>query len=1092
MGKKRPASPTAEYTIAKRQKADAAPRGRPRTRSSMVVREPTPERESAEESSPEEEAPTMDEESAREESPVRAESPVVEESSSEEESPAVKRRLVGVKRKFTERSPSSDPPATIMLGPHQGKPYILVPRLPRGYPSNAPTSEAPAAKAPIAADPNTKAKAAAAAPNSPPVHAAKAASAKPAPAKAAATKAATAKKSSPKLSKVGGAAAKARHAKAQKPKETVNTSSTEPSRKRQRLEAEDAIDQVKTDEEGHEYHPTFGLDLELPVHRYKFFDFVYYSNVAPTPGNPGAVETLTMWWPPKAKEFRSVPAGHVVPIRARNQCDRATRFLADFGLPWGPRQGDHTDGDESEEVFEDQGRGKKDGGDENANTMKKVDNGKRVQVREAEQAISRVRHQGLYADEEQSVGEAKKKPIDKGKGKQREVDIDDDYRPARREEKEAAVGVEVEDGVPVHQKIANRGGRPSNAYRDDCSNLTVFYETSLVEIVEKHNRKMGTVQKDVGYVPVQSEHRAPSLWVAYEKVYSQEHPKPANQSIGDYIKECSVAYAWHLGTLRDEELAAWRVELFAKAAKLNQQAPKKSIGSRLAAAEKLVYECIHGITAEDPEIQIFAGMTYVGDDHAGLQFPGKCMLSSTLLVNAVSKCALPVNQLLNRATGLTRGEFAASRINSSVNDQKTGVVLSTKVMGASTTARVAKVSTAAKATDVAGAVIIDGVQLTPEALGRKWALHEFNRFAPGRANFPWRTLCNLAVKHQFYVIWPSSVDIFPGGPGFTVGALVARNWVSLVAGMQAKDFKEGADTSHLRFRLDYWTEDQVDCNRSSEEYYKIPLVVSDIGTVLVTIQDNLTQGLLVAEAAAKVKASSHNPPQPSVRSSHTSTSFVAKPNIPSTRPLSPMAVSSSHHVSLRQPDFIEGSSKPRGDPRDRSLLVDTFERYHQMKAQAAMEPIDVDEVDDVEFQQGLHNSYTHETRPLPSRGDLGPNQYTNVTYSHGNRYSSLSHSSKPLTTHQAASYSGRSSKSLVKPSRQVASYSGQPSHSVAVKPSGRDIFYNPILRGPPSNRTINRIPSVGSSPIEDESPSSDERPQISPIHYNLPKRGQKE
>jgi hypothetical protein len=68
----------------------------------------------------------------------------------------------------------------------------------------------------------------------------------------------------------------------------------------------------------------------------------------------------------------------------------------------------------------------------------------------------------------------------------------------------------------------------------------------------------------------------------------------------------------------------------------------------------LTFYQAHAISSEDPEFQAVAALFYVGDNPAGLQLPGKAIMSSNLTMDAVRNGNICVHTLLNMASGLVR------------------------------------------------------------------------------------------------------------------------------------------------------------------------------------------------------------------------------------------------------------------------------------------------------------------------------------------------------------------------------------------------------------------------------------------------------
>ncbi|KDR74536.1 hypothetical protein GALMADRAFT_141563 [Galerina marginata CBS 339.88] len=1076
--KRRSESPTADYVATKRQKGSVVDivslrvvdvvstvtmltlsHGRPRTRSrirAQRARTPTPDDDSegspaGDELSAREEAPTgeesldRDQSPAGEESPAWEGSPAVEELSSTEEEP----RRTGAKRKFRERS-SSDPPATVKLGQPNatGRPYVLLPRRRLGYAADVPTAEAPATSVPVAQAPTTKASTVKA--STAKASTAKAATAKAATAKAATAKAATAKAITGKSATTKGRTAKVAGARARKGTSVmIRTPTPEPvpePRPHKRLRLEHSSDKVGSDDDVDEFHPLFEVECSEPVHSYKFGGFVYYSNVGPVLGYPGPVEQLTTWREPGSEDFVPPPPHTVVPRRARDQFDRAMQYLFPVSAEEGRGGGDDVD----KIVMPVDGK-------------KKIDKGKGKAL---DEYPVEVEYEAQEEDHDQDHHDEVIK-IDKGKAKM--VDPVEDIQ-------HHDVDVIMADGEgTVEDDVANPGGRPSNAYSNDCNAGTLEIEAILARIANTHHKKMPLVYDTVGYGPVHAERRAPSTWTAHQKLFSLR-PKVEGQTPADRSRECRESYYADIDGMSAEELETYKVELFEKLAKKIAKMPKASIGSRLKAAEKSLYNCIHGISAEDPEIQIFSGMVYVGEDPAGLQLPGRCVLSSGMLMKVAAK--LPITTLLNQATG----EYASVSIASSVNAG--GLQVSTKA--ATTQAATTKAATTSTTTKAKKALKIVKTESTsvvsrPGASGvlaselaRQWALHQLAFYNTGRGNFPWTNAHTWAMDFRFKVVWPSTVLEYPGGPGFQLNKLATRHWIILASGLTDDDFKadRDADNSHLKFRLESWTIEEKGYRTGSSQHLRIPLILTDLGKVLVSVRDVLPASHVFL----------HESLEPAGKSSIL---HFSKPKIPSTRPVSPMAVVTSHHTAplrYQGDEFVQGSSRSHHEPRDRSSLIDAFDNLRRTRTQNEASYIDVD-MEDVELQAGIQKSFAKETRKLAPRGDLGRNQYTEVTYSHHNR--SAPTVSKP--TRQVASYSGLSTQPISKPTRQVVSFSGQSSsHILPARPAVDDIFSNPVIRGPPSNRNHNRIPSralVGNSSPLDCSPSSTTR--IKPLRFTL-------
>ncbi|KDR79093.1 hypothetical protein GALMADRAFT_136992 [Galerina marginata CBS 339.88] len=1043
--KRRSESPTADYVATKRQKGSVVDivslqvvdvvstvtmltlsHGQPRTRSRIRAQRaqtPTPDDDSegspaGDELSAREEAPTgeesldRDQSPAREKSPAWERSPAVEELSFTEEEPC----HTGAKRKFQERS-SSDPPATVKLGQPNatGRPYVLLPQRRLGYAADVPTAEAPATSVPVAQAPTTKAltvKPSTAKASTAKAATAKAATAKAATAKAATAKAATAKAITGKSATTKGRTVKVAGARARKGTSVmIRTPTPEPvlePRPHKRLRLEHSSDKVGSDDDVDEFHPLFEVKCSEPVHSYKFGGFVYYSNVGPVLGYPGPVEQLTTWREPGSEDFVPPPPHTVVPHRAHDQFDRAMQYLFPVSAEEGRSGGDDVD----KIVMPVDGK-------------KKIDKGKGKALDE-------------YPVEVEALGTASPAnhdeviKIDKGKAKM--VDPVEDIQ-------HHDVVVIIADGEgTVEDDVAKPGGRPSNAYSNDCNAGTLEIEAILARIANTHHKKMPLVYDTVGYGPVHAEHRAPSTWTAYQKLFFLR-PKVEGQTPADRFRECCESYYADIDGMSAEELETYKVELFEKLAKEITKMPKVSIGSRLKAAEKSLYNCIHGISAEDPEIQIFFGMVYVGEDPAGLQLPGRCVLSSGMLMKVAAK--LPITTLLNQATGLARGEYASVSIASSVNGG--GLQVSTKAATTkAATTKAATTSTTSKAKKALKIVKTESTSVVsrPGASGvlaselvRKWALHQLAFYNTDRGNFPWTNAHTWAMDFRFKVVWPSTVLEYPGGPGFQLNKLATRHWIILASGLTDDDFKADcdADNSYLKFRLESWTIEEKGYRTGSSQHLRIPLILTDLGKVLVSVRDVLPASHVFL----------HEFLEPAGKSSIL---HFSKPKIPSIHPVFPMAVVTSHHTApLRYQDneFVQGSSRSHHEPHDRFSLIDAFDNLRRTRTQNEASYIDID-MEDVELQASIQKSFAKETRKLASRGDLA-------------------HSSS-----------------------SILFWSFYSTYFQAYSPAVDDIFSNPVIRGPPSNHNHNCIPSralVGNSSPLDSFPSS--TTCIKPLRFTL-------
>ncbi|KDR65758.1 hypothetical protein GALMADRAFT_148410 [Galerina marginata CBS 339.88] len=362
-----------------------------------------------------------------------------------------------------------------------------------------------------------------------------------------------------------------------------------------------------------------------------------------TPISP--MEQFTTWRKPGTDDFVPPPPHTVVPHCAQAQFDRAMKYL----YPAMAEQG-HADDVDADEIVKGVD-GKK----------KKIDKDKRKAVDDKpvdEENLAQER----IEDQEQCAWscEPHEEVIKMDKGKDKKVDVVEDTNC------HDVVITMANNQVIINNDASNWGGRPSNLYSDDCNMATVEIEAILDRIVTKHHKKVALVHDNVGYGPVHAECHASSAWVAYLQVYALKWPKPKAQSANDRMSECHDSYFADIEGMSSEELEAFKLKLFDELAKEIAKLPKASIGSRVKAAQKSLSKCIYEIFAKDPEIQIFSGIVYVGEDPVGLQLSGIIVLSSRLMMKVASK--LPVNILFNQATGLARGEYSSASIASAVNE----------------------------------------------------------------------------------------------------------------------------------------------------------------------------------------------------------------------------------------------------------------------------------------------------------------------------------------------------------------------------------------------------------------------------------------
>jgi hypothetical protein len=321
-----------------------------------------------------------------------------------------------------------------------------------------------------------------------------------------------------------------------------------PPQKRRRLEH--SSDQVGTDEEEHPHHPLYQVDVTKNQHAYKFANFTYFSNYSPAfaPSKSGAVEELTTWCPPYGEAFRVIPKDHIVPRRARNQAARAKAHLyPKYGSPeYGSPQGDHTDDDSDEyveRVDNGKGRGAREG------------KGKERAMEKAEEDAEEEAEEGKEGKDEEVQHQHLRKI--KGKGKAKEADTaDDDVVIDNATINNATINNAAIDNAAINNAAINNavvnnsevinvekhfkakdpknGGRPSKSFEAYCEWAAKQFRKIMTDGTTMFGCNMKLMQKEVGWAPQHGEHRAASVWTAFQKVYAHKEPKKEGQSVGMY------------------------------------------------------------------------------------------------------------------------------------------------------------------------------------------------------------------------------------------------------------------------------------------------------------------------------------------------------------------------------------------------------------------------------------------------------------------------------------------------------------------------------------------------------------------------------
>ncbi|KAF8868982.1 hypothetical protein CPB84DRAFT_1856884 [Gymnopilus junonius] len=526
---------------------------------------------------------------------------------------------------------------------------------------------------------------------------------------------------------------------------------------------------------------------------------------------------------------------------------------------------------------------------------------------------------------------------------------------------EGAVAAEVVDDIVIPEAW-KKGGQPTKAFIRDSVAVGEAFDKMVSDIMTTHGVSAKLAYSAIGYHPRTIETRDGSSWNAHQRVYKIKQPKVEGETVAEFRARSTLDYDLKVKFLAKNDKAKFKGD----------------------AAAKVLQKTAQMISRADPELQSFGGVNYIGHDKAGRTSGGATFVSSDVVLQAIKMFDIETNKIM-----ITTGDFlqavvaqegmrkalAASSLTEPaeiIAKEKPMEARKEKLKGMEGMGQAREHLLPNEARPCAAASegqpphVVTFEKSDARKRARSYLGLSYSRVEPTRVTVDWSKLPSNALTGKFRLEnW--CFDKFPGQDGFAPEKILPRQWQDMGRRLVAEDFHPvtgGCSEKCPRFVP--WSDEEKVVVKGSEEYYGIPIIVSDKGKVLLTAHEAemfITRAAGSHARAACVEGEEAHMPSSEAHQASPTEKMYAACTISPMPALLPSAPSRTTAAPREAPTrtAVQHDSQPH----------ESKQRKEDKKVMYTMPPLR-----GTAFAPNVATS----SRQLHHRGDLGSGQHKKIIY----------------------------------------------------------------------------------------------------------------